>query len=328
LFFIFFLIVYFSVYLYFNTIIKKEIKLKKVLITGALGQDGIILSKIFQRKNFEVYGLIEKKIKKKIPNVKYNFNNLTSQRKIRDHLKIIKPNIIIHLASKNETYKKRKNEKNYKVNYLKNLKCTSNLLNSIIKVNLKTKLIFAGSSLMFKNTSKNVSEKTALKSSDHYGNYKIDAHKMIMKMKKERKINASTAILFNHDSVFRNKKFLFPKLVEAFVNKDFKFIKDIYKLNINGDFSHAEDICNGIYKLSVTKREIDMLILSSGKRFHVNKIIDYLEKYFQYDIKKEYSNNNLNRRIVGSNKLAKRLINFKLHKSPINVCNEILKNYL
>ena len=65
MFFIFFLIVYFSVYLYFNTIIKKEIKLKKVLITGALGQDGIILSKIFQRKNFEVYGLIEKKIKKK-----------------------------------------------------------------------------------------------------------------------------------------------------------------------------------------------------------------------------------------------------------------------
>ena len=160
--------------------------MKKVLITGALGQDGVILSKIFQKKNFEVHGFIEKKKRIKILKVKYNFNNLTSQKKIRDHLKIIKPNIIIHLASKNETYETRKTEKNYKVNYLKNLKCTSNLLTSIIKLDLKTKLIFAGSSLMFKNSNKKVSEKTALKSNDYYGNYKIDAHKMIMRMKKKK----------------------------------------------------------------------------------------------------------------------------------------------
>jgi GDP-D-mannose dehydratase len=302
--------------------------LKKVLITGALGQDGIILSRIFQKKNFEVHGFIEKKKKIKISNVKYNFNNLVSQKKIRDHLKIIKPNIIIHLASKNETYEKRKNEKNYKVNYLKNLKYTSNLLNSIIKIDLKTKLIFAGSSLMFKDTNKKVSEKTVLKSNDYYGNYKIDAHKMIMKMKKEKKIDASTVILFNHDSVFRSKKFLLPRLVKSFVNKDFKFIKDIYDLNVSGDFSHAEDICNGIYKLSITKKKIDMLILSSGKRFYFNKIIDYLEKHFQYNIKKKYSDKKLNHRIIGSNKLAVKLINYKSLKSPINACEEILKNYL
>jgi len=42
--------------------------LKKVLITGALGQDGVILSRIFQKKNFKVYGFIEKK--KKIKNKK------------------------------------------------------------------------------------------------------------------------------------------------------------------------------------------------------------------------------------------------------------------
>ena len=302
--------------------------MKKVLITGALGQDGIILSGIFQKKKFEVHALIEKKRKKRIPKVKYNFNNLTSQKKIRNDLKRIKPNIIIHLASKNETYEKRKNDKNYTVNYLKNLKYTSNLLSSIIKVNLKTKLIFAGSSLMFKDTNKKVSEKTVLKSNDSYGNYKIDAHKMIMRMKKEKKIDASTAILFNHDSEFRNKKFLLPRLVKSFVNKDFKFIKDIYKLNVNGDFSHAEDICNGIYKLSVTKKKIDMLILSSGKRFYINNIINYLEKYFQYNIKKKYSVKNLNHRIIGSNKLAKELINYKSVKSPINACKEILKNYL
>ena len=38
--------------------------MKKVIITGALGQDGKILSKIYLKKKFKVYGLI-KNIKKK-----------------------------------------------------------------------------------------------------------------------------------------------------------------------------------------------------------------------------------------------------------------------
>jgi GDP-D-mannose dehydratase len=180
---------------------------------------------------------------------------------------------------------------------------------------------------MFKNTNDKVSEKTALESNDDYGNYKIHAQKMIIKMKK-KKLDASTAILFNHDSEFRNKKFLLPKLVKAFVNKDFEFIKNIYKLNISGDFSHAEDICNGIYKLSITKKKIDMLILSSGKRFYINKIIDHLEEYFQYNIKKKNTDKNLNYNIIGSNRLAVKLINYKSLKSPINACEDILKNYL
>jgi 2-hydroxy-3-keto-5-methylthiopentenyl-1-phosphate phosphatase len=76
------------------------------------------------------------------------------------------------------------------------------------------------------------------------------------------------------------------------------------------------------------KKKIDMLILSSGKRFYINKIINYLEKYFQYNIKKTYSDKNLNYRIIGSNKLAKKLINYKTLKTPVNACKEILENYL
>lgn len=71
-----------------------------------------------------------------------------------------------------------------------------------------------------------------------------------------------------------------------------------------------------------------MLILSSGKRFYINKIIDYLEKHFQYNIKKKYSDKKLNHKIIRSNKLAVKLINYKSLKSPINACKEILKNYL
>ena len=62
---------------------------KKIIISGALGQNGIILSKLLVKKKFLVYGLINKKRKNKIKNVIYkkiNFNNFDLK---VDHLNLI-----------------------------------------------------------------------------------------------------------------------------------------------------------------------------------------------------------------------------------------------
>ena len=300
--------------------------MKKVLITGALGQDGLILSKLYLKKKYKVYGFIKEGQDSKLKKITYKINNLRSKSNIKIHLKTIKPNIILHLASTNNSYLKRKNKETYKINYLNNMMCTKNLLTSIIENNLKTNLIFAGSSLMFtQNLNKKVSEKNRFKSNEYYGQYKIDSHKLIMLMKKKYNINATTAILFNHDSKFRNKKFLIPKLVASFKNRDTDFIENIYKLNISGDFSHADDICNGIYKLSISKKNIDKLIISSGKRFYINKIINYLEKFYNLKIKKKNLKNNDNFSFLGSNKLAQKIINYKVKKNSIQACRDIIK---
>lgn len=304
--------------------------MKKILITGALGQDGLILSKIYLKNNFQVFGFIKEDYKKKIriKNVVYKINNLKKKTKIIKHLKLIKPDIIIHLASSNNTYSIRSVKKSYKADYSNNLKCTKNLLESIIEKGLKPKFIFAGSSLMFENVKKNiVSEKDNFKSHSYYGRYKIEAYKYIMSLKRKYKLDAVTAILFNHDSIYRKKNFLFPKLVNAFKKKDFNYIKNIYKLNINGDFSHAEDICNGIYKLSLYKKRVDKIILSSGKRFYINKIIRYLEKLNNMKISEKIIKNNTKLKLIGKNLLAKKIINYRITKDQFLVCNEICKYY-
>tara|TARA_B100000780_G_C21105999_1_gene446617 strand:+ start:202 stop:1119 length:918 start_codon:yes stop_codon:yes gene_type:complete len=299
---------------------------KKVLITGALGQDGIILSKLYLKKKFKVFGFIDKKKENRIKKVIYKINDLRSKKKVVGHLKIIKPDIILHLASSNNSYLKRENKENYKINYLQNLRLTQNLINSIIENNLKPNFIFAGSSLMFQNNLKGtVSENTNFKSDKYYGKYKIDSHNLIMSMKERVKIKASTVILFNHDSIYRGKKFLIPRLIKAFIDKDHFFIENIYKQNISGDFSHADDICEGIYKLSVSKLDIDKLILSSGRRFYVNRIINFLENFFNFEIKKKIIKENINLNLVGSNKLAKKLLNYKTKKTLLHACKEIIK---
>ena len=241
--------------------------MKKVLITGALGQNGKILSNIYNKKNYQVSGFIKKNQKSKIKGISYFNNNLLNKKKIEKHLYQIKPNVILHLASRNDSYSKRLKKDNYKNNYIYNLKITKNLVDAIIKTGIKSKLIFAGSSVMFSNQKKSiVSEKDKFGSREFYGKYKIDAHNYIH-LKTNKKFKATTVILFNHDSVYRNKKFLIPRLIEAVKKKKIKFIKKIFIENINGDFSHAEDICKGIYKVSINNKNIKSIILSSGKRF-------------------------------------------------------------
>ena len=43
--------------------------------------------------------------------------------------------------------------------------------------------------------------------------------------------------------------------------KYFNFIKKIYRLNISGDFSHADDVCEGIYNLSLLKKNVDKIFI-------------------------------------------------------------------
>ena len=131
--------------------------MKKVLITGALGQDGIILSKLYQKKKFKVFGFVKTKQKASVKKVIYKINNLKSKNKIKNHLQAIKPSIIVHLASTNNSYSKRKNKKNYKINYVQNFKCTKNLLNSVVENKLKTK-----ARLIHPKNKPNISAKTNL----------------------------------------------------------------------------------------------------------------------------------------------------------------------
>ena len=95
--------------------------------------------------------------------------------------------------------------------------------------------------------------------------------------------------------------------------------------NISGDFSHAEDICNAIYLLTMSNNSVDNLILSSGKRTKINNVIKFLlrlsgSKHSFLTPKKPYH------MLCGDNKLAKRILNWKLKKDIYIASKEIYKN--
>ena len=144
-------------------------------------------------------------------------------------------------------------------------------------------------------------------------------------LKKKKDFKYSNLILFNHDSAYRRKTFLLPRLVLYIKKNDLVSLKKIYKHNIIADFSHAYDICNAIYLLIKKNICLDKLILSSGKKTYINTIINYLlTKYTRHKkinilIK---SNNNY---LIGNNNLAKRILNWKIKKNIFLAADEIMK---
>ena len=79
--------------------------------------------------------------------------------------------------------------------------------------------------------------------------------------------------------------------------------------------------------MSLCKKKIDKIILSSNKRLYINDIIKYLEKKTNHYIPgKKIEKNSNNRKIIGSNNLAKKIIKFKSKRNLYNLVNKLLKN--
>tara|TARA_B100000965_G_scaffold369910_1_gene357645 strand:+ start:2480 stop:3373 length:894 start_codon:yes stop_codon:yes gene_type:complete len=295
-------------------------KNKKIIITGALGQDGKILSKILLKKRYKVYGFLNKDKKSKIKNVIYKKINFKNLKRIKRELKKIEPSHVVHFGSTNPSYGSNNNF--FSENYI----TTKNIIDAIMSVNKNINFIFPNSSHIFFKKMK-VSEKNNFIISNSYTKFRIKIYEY-MKTLKKKNFKFTNLILFNHDSIFRRKNFLLPRIVKCVIKNDLKSIKKIYKENIIEDFSHAEDICNGIYLLIKKNICLDKLILSSNKATKVNDIINYLMINFTTNTKINISvKKNINF-IIGNNYLAKIILNWKIKKNIYSAVDEMYKDYV
>lgn len=290
-------------------------KKKNVVITGALGQDGIILSKLLIKKKYNIYGVVKKLNKKKIKGVNYSTVNILDYRRFSNYIKKVKPHALLHLGTENPNYLELKKKKDF---YKKNLKTTKNLIDYFSKYFPNKKLILIGSSQMYGPSSKKVNLNSEFNSGNSYARFRVESYNYMVKRKKIDNSKMVTAILFNHDSSFRKKKFLIPRLVKLIKLKNFNKLEEIYETNISGDFSHAEDICYGLYKLMISKYSPDKLIFSSNKRTYINDIIYLLLKKnkIKYNFTNKVKNNSSTP--IGDNKFTSRLLNWS-HKKNIFV---------
>ena len=298
------------------------LKKRNIVITGALGQDGIILSKLLLKKKYNVIGIVKRINSHRIINIKYNKVDLLNYNKVSNFLEKINPICVIHLGTENPNYIELKRKKDF---YKNNLKATKNLIKYFSLNKPKKKLILIGTSQMYGKLIKLADLKSKFDPINSYAKFRVESYKYMLINKKKYQSKMTTAILFNHDSQYRKRKFLIPRLIRLIKSKNFKKINEIYQENITGDFSHAEDICNGLYKLIISKDNPNKLIFSSNKETFINDIIKYLLR--KKNIKKKLTDNNLSKNStpIGDNSFTKKLLKWKIKKNIFIAANELNK---
>ena len=298
----------------------KKIK-KNIYITGGLGQDGRILIGLLDADKYNIFVFSKKKAKNTIKNCKIFTENLKNKKKIRSHFQKKRPDIILHIASNNPSF----NEKNHNLFYKENLLTTKNIFDETFKANINSRFIFFNSSQIFKKKIGKANEKSNFLGNTDYTKFRINCHKYMINKKKIKKLFYTNLILFNHDSKFRNNKFLIPRVIKAIKKKDLLFLKNIMKENIHADFSHAEDICKAIIKLIYSKKNLDNLVLSSNKATSLNKIIYFIINKNKLKIHLKVKRLRKRRFLIGNNLKAKNLLKWKPKKDIFIAANEIYK---
>lgn len=300
--------------------------IKKLVITGINGQDGKILAKkLNKEKKLKIFGFNKKKGLNEISKKIKILNFLNNKKKLNFFFKKNKVDIIIHLAANNPCFK----QKNTEIYFNKNLINTKNLFEAVYKNNLKSKFIFCSSSQIFRDNKGLVNEKSPILARSDYTRFRVKADKAMLKFKNNYKIKYTNIIFFNHDSKFRNKKFILPRVIKAMINKNIKFLNSIIEENIYKDFSHAEDICDGILKIAKSSKNLDKVILSSGRLTSLNSIIKYVINKNNIKLNLNFNKTKPKKKtIYGDNNIAKSEFKWTPKKNIYIAADDLYKYYV
>lgn len=253
----------------------------KILITGAGGQDGVLLIKrilaSMPNANICALGRNEAVFLERLHLVggaslvdtfqhksAFIICDITNCNQVKWQIEKIRPNVIFHLAAYVEPILQPEND--VKVT-LENMKGLIYILQACEQIKIYPHIINAGSSLMFGVVESGLAnEKTPFRPITPYGIGKLAAHQFADIYRTNRNHRVSTAILFNHESILRDERWLPTKIISGAVR--IKFGKSEHlklgEINVGRDWSAAEDIVDGLFKIFEKDAVNEDFTLGSG----------------------------------------------------------------
>jgi GDPmannose 4,6-dehydratase len=259
--------------------------MRPVFIIGRNGQDGFYLSKRFLESGYFVVGLkhtinVKKPIlvRSKFDDKIFQINlNLYSVNQLKKTIYDFDPQMIFHLgaiyypsnlSSPDLAFFREQFNCNYKIN--------ENILNILVEYKKSTKYIYAASSRMYSKSYKDtkITLITKPEPQDFYGQTKLKSWNLIKRYRSLYDLDASAAILFNHDSPKREQGYLSSDIANG-IYRLVKFGESIKLRNLNSrlDISDARDIVAGLYSMA-TKSYGQDFIFASGKLISVYEILN------------------------------------------------------
>lgn len=270
---------------------------QNILITGISGQDGLFLTDYLlsnKLSSFKVFGVSRqnseatlrnlKTLNKETAEVEICNTDLTNTTEVFNLINRIKPSQIYNLSGPSSVYDSLANQKYFQetINLI-----FDNLANSCIKQNHFPAFFQACSSEMFsiKNTMP-LNEGSTFEPRSPYASAKYEVFNKVNSLKEQFDWNIKSGIMFNHESEFRNKDFLFMQIFNSakkIKNKELKFL-EVGSTNLVRDWSFAGDVARAIFLINQSDNN-NNFIIGSGVPTSISEIV---QKVFSlYDLKPE-----------------------------------------
>jgi GDPmannose 4,6-dehydratase len=242
---------------------------KSVVITGAAGQDGLILGLRLTAVGHQVTGIVRNAEQKTFlesynPSISVEVLDSANLRSVIEFLDRTMPHQIYHLSAKSSVANSWSDSEN---TLQTNIFHTLNWLNGLNQLKMhSTRFYHASSSEMFGlPKSYPQSEETLLHPRSPYGVSKVAAHHLVVNYRESFGQFASTGILFNHESPLREFNFVTRKITSS-IAKIARGKADsitLGNLDVSRDWGWAPDYVDGMI-LILNHNSAEDFILATG----------------------------------------------------------------
>jgi GDPmannose 4,6-dehydratase len=251
---------------------------KTIVITGAAGQDGLILGLRLAKAGHQIVGIVRNADQKKFlesynPQIQAETLDSSTLKPVRDFLERVQPDHIYHLSAKSSVANSWSDSEN---TLQTNIFHTLNWLNALNELKMhSTRFYHASSGEMFGlPKSHPQTEETLLHPRSPYGVSKVAAHHLVVNYRESFGQFASTGILFNHESPLRDLKFVTRKITNcvAKIAREKADSLTLGNLDISRDWGWAPDYVDGMISI-LNHNSPDDFILATGKSHTLKEFV-------------------------------------------------------
>tara|TARA_B100002019_G_C21265421_1_gene599137 strand:+ start:149 stop:1114 length:966 start_codon:yes stop_codon:yes gene_type:complete len=261
--------------------------MKNILITGITGQDGIFLTDLIIKKETKsnIVGISRSSSNKNFFKKLNYLNNLSKNNislvnlelnnpsEVANFIGDFKPDFVYNLTGPSSPSESIKNPETYKS--IENI--FENLTKALIKSENYCNFFQASSSEMYAENKDSLDEDSEYLPKSPYAIYKYKNHLKIQNLKKKFDWNIYSGIMFNHESEFRDSKYLIMSLINSAIqiSNGQKNSFKVGSLDYIRDWSFAGDVAEAIYKITNFGKESNYVI-GSGNGHTIAKMIEIL----------------------------------------------------
>lgn len=259
---------------------------RTALITGASGQDGILLAQLLLTHRYTVWAFLQRNsprlalLRAHAPTAKVIFGDIREDRHISDALSVSEPDEIYNLAALSSVAKSWTRAKEVMdVNALAVVTLLEAIRDRDARTGRQTRFYQASSSEMFGMPAEvPQTEKTAFHPRSPYGVAKSAAHFLTINYRESYGMFACSGILYNHESPLREPHFVTRKITMgvAAIALGLTDRLQLGSLGVSRDWGYAPDYVRAMWSM-LQQPKADDYVIATGKS---HSLEDFLSAAF------------------------------------------------